>query len=85
VLLLLAAGPTLAGYGFYNLSLVHLPSAIANLILTLEPAFTAAMAYALLGERLTAIQIAGSLMIMAGVVFLRVYEGRVTRGLPAPA
>jgi drug/metabolite transporter (DMT)-like permease len=42
---------------------------------TLEPAFTAALAYFLFGERLNGVQIGGSLMILAGVVFLRIYEG----------
>ena len=75
ILFLLAAGPTVAGFGLYNVSLAYLPSSVANLILTLEPAFTAAIAYALLGERLNGVQIGGSLMILAGVVFLRIYEG----------
>jgi drug/metabolite transporter (DMT)-like permease len=74
VLFLLAAVPTVAGFGFYNLSLSHLPSSVANLILTLEPAFTAITAFILLGERFTGIQILGSLITLAGVVFLRVYE-----------
>ncbi len=75
ILFLLAAGPTVAGFGLYNVSLGYLPSSVANLIVTLEPAFTALIAYFLLGERLNAIQIGGSLMILAGVVFLRIYEG----------
>ncbi|MBN1149313.1 MAG: EamA family transporter [Anaerolineales bacterium] len=77
VLLLLAAGPTLAGFGMYNASLALLPSSVANLILTLEPPFTAVIAYFLLGERLDGVQILGSLLILAGVAFLRVYEGRL--------
>ncbi|MCX6083425.1 MAG: DMT family transporter [Caldiserica bacterium] len=76
VLFLLAAGPTVAGFGLYNVSLGYLPSSVANLILTLEPAFTAAIAYLVLGEHLNGIQIAGSLLILGGVVFLRVYESR---------
>lgn len=75
ILFLLAAGPTVAGFGLYNVSLGYLPSSVANLILTLEPAFTALIAYALLGERLTGLQLSGSMMILAGVVFLRIYEG----------
>jgi drug/metabolite transporter (DMT)-like permease len=75
LLLLLAMGPTLAGYGLYNVSLTLLPSSVANLIVSLEPAFTAAIAYFLLGERLSWVQVGGSLMILGGVVFLRVYEG----------
>jgi drug/metabolite transporter (DMT)-like permease len=75
ILFLLAAGPTLAGYGLYNVSLSYLPSSVANLIVTIEPVFTAAIAYVLLGERLNGVQIGGSAMIMAGVIVLRVYEG----------
>jgi len=83
ILLLLAAVPTVAGFGLYNVSLSYLPSSVANLIATSEPAFTAMLAYTLLGERLTGVQIGGSLMILAGVVFLRVYEGRLAgRGQP---
>ncbi len=77
VLVLLAAGPTLAGFGTYNVSLSYLPSSIANLILTLEPPFTVILAYVFLHERLTWIQLGGGLMILGGVVFLRLYEGRL--------
>lgn len=76
VLFLLAAGPTVAGFGLYNVSLSLLPSSVANLILTLEPAFTAILAYALLGERLTPTEIAGSLLILSGVLWLRWHSGR---------
>ncbi|MGD8403849.1 MAG: EamA family transporter [Anaerolineales bacterium] len=79
ILLLLAAGPTLAGYGTYNISLSYLPSSVANLILSSEPVFTAVMAYTLFGEVLTFIQIIGGLMILAGVIFLRIYEGKLLR------
>jgi drug/metabolite transporter (DMT)-like permease len=75
ILFLLAAGPTVLGFGLYNISLSYLPSSVANLIVTLEPAFTAGIAYLFLGERLTEVQILGSLLILAGVVLLRIYEG----------
>jgi drug/metabolite transporter (DMT)-like permease len=65
----------MAGFGLYNVSLSHLPSGVANLIVTLEPAFTVVIAYFLLGEHLDGMQLGGSLMILVGVVFLRVYEG----------
>jgi drug/metabolite transporter (DMT)-like permease len=78
-LFLLAAGPTVLGFGTYNISLTHLPSSVANLIVTLEPAFTAVTAYFLLGERLNGTQIFGSLLILAGVVLLRVYDGWLAR------
>jgi drug/metabolite transporter (DMT)-like permease len=78
VLFLLAAVPTVAGFGLYNVSLSLLPSSVANLIVTLEPAFTAVTAYILLGERLNNVQVIGSLTILAGVLFMRIYEGRLT-------
>jgi drug/metabolite transporter (DMT)-like permease len=80
ILFLLAAGPTVFGYGLYNLSLVYLPSSTANLIVTMEPPITAGIAYLLLGERMTALQIVGGLLILAGVVLLRIFEGRAGAG-----
>jgi drug/metabolite transporter (DMT)-like permease len=74
VLVLLAAVPTVAGFGLLNVTLTMLPSSTTNLILTIEPVFTAAIAFVLLGEHLTAVQWVGSLVILAGVVFLRIYE-----------
>lgn len=73
ILFLLAAGPTLVGFGLYNVSLSYLPSSVVNLIVTLEPVMTAMMAYLLLGEIMNGVQIGGSLMILAGVVFLRMF------------
>ncbi len=76
-LFLLGAGPTVGGFGLYNVSLSYLPSSIANLIVTSEPVFTAITAYFLFGERLDGGQLAGSLMILSGVAFLRIYQGRL--------
>jgi len=78
----LAAGPTAAGFGLYNMSLGYLPASVVNLIVTLEPALTALVAYALLGERLTSSQMAGSLLVVSAVAVLRLTEiGRVSTGL----
>ncbi len=85
ILFLLAAGPTVMGFGLYNVSLSLLPSSVANLIVTLEPAFTTLTAYILLNERLNAIQIYGSLLILASVGFLRIYEGRLAARTPVDA
>jgi drug/metabolite transporter (DMT)-like permease len=71
ILLLLAWGPTLGGYGLYMVSLSMLPASVANLIASLEPSITAALAYLFLGERLTTAQIAGSALVIAGVLLLR--------------
>lgn len=71
LLLILAAGPTLMGFGLYNMSLKTLPLAIANLILSMELVFTAIIAYFLLAERMSPLQLLGSGLIMGGVLMLR--------------
>jgi drug/metabolite transporter (DMT)-like permease len=80
ILIVLAAGPTVLGFGAINVSLTLLPSSVANLLLTSEPVFTALIAFVLLGERLSGVQIAGSLVILSGVVCLRVYDGWLASG-----
>jgi drug/metabolite transporter (DMT)-like permease len=71
LLLLLAAGPTLLGFGLYNVSLGHLPSSTANLILTLEPVFTGVIAFFLLDERMNSLQLTGSALIITALIILR--------------
>lgn len=71
LLVSLAAGPTLFGFGLYNVSLGMLPSSTANLILTLEPVITAITAYFLLGERLSRIELIGSGLILGALILLR--------------
>lgn len=74
-LIFLGVVPSLGGFGLYTLSLRFLPPTVANLIATLEPALTAIWAYFLLNESLNGIQLAGSLMLFAGIILLRVGEG----------
>ncbi len=74
ILFLLAAGPTVLGYGLYTVSLVHLPSGVANLIATLEPVFTAVIAWLWFHEQLNPAQILGSILILSGVVVLRLFD-----------
>jgi drug/metabolite transporter (DMT)-like permease len=56
ILVFLAIGPTIGGYGLYTTSLQFLPASVANLIATLEPAFTAVLAYIFLNEKMTALR-----------------------------
>jgi drug/metabolite transporter (DMT)-like permease len=73
VLFLLSAIPTLGGFGLLNVSLTLLPASVASLIVSMEPVFTAVIAYILLGEVLTAVQLAGGALILGGVVVLRLF------------
>ena len=78
VLISLAVVPTMGGFGLYMVSLTYLPASVANLIATLEPVITAGLAYILLGEQLTRLQLLGSALILASVVILRINEGRAS-------
>jgi drug/metabolite transporter (DMT)-like permease len=75
ILFVLAAVPTLGGYGLYMVCLSYLPSSVANLIATSEPVYTVILAYFFFGERLNVIQLAGGAIILSGVVLLRIFEG----------
>jgi drug/metabolite transporter (DMT)-like permease len=74
MLVALALGPTIGGYGLYGVSLTYLSASAANLIATLEPTMTAALAYFLLGETFTTQQVVGSILVLLGVVILRVWD-----------
>jgi drug/metabolite transporter (DMT)-like permease len=80
---LLAVGPTLGGYGLYTVSLTYLPTSTANLILTLEPAMTAGLAFLFLGERLTLPQLLGGTVVLIGVFVLRLSD-RIGQPIDAP-
>jgi len=76
LLIFLAVGPTLSGFGLYTLSLGYLPASVANLIATLEPVFTTGLAYLFLGERLTLPQWLGGAMVITAVIILHAGEGK---------
>ena len=71
ILFFLGVAPTLGGFGLYTLSIRYLSPTTANLIATLEPAFTAIWAYFLLSEILTGPQLFGSFLVLLGVILLR--------------
>jgi DME family drug/metabolite transporter len=71
VLIILSWVPTLLGYGLYNTSMNYLPASIANLLATSEPAMTAVEAYIFLDERMTMIQIIGSVIILSAVLIVQ--------------
>lgn len=74
LLVFLGIVPTSGGFGLYTLSLRYLSPTTANLIATLEPAFTAIWAYFLLNEILTGTQLLGGVLVFAGVMLLRFGE-----------
>ncbi|MBK8031945.1 MAG: DMT family transporter [Chloroflexi bacterium] len=84
ILILLSFGPTVLGFGLYTASMRYLSASTASLLATLEPAFTAVEAYLWLGERLSIVQIIGSLVILAGVVLVRLEKEPETPKASSP-
>lgn len=84
-LVLLSLGPTIGGYGLYTASLNYLPAVTANLVVTLEPAMTAAQSYLFLGERLTALQLIGGGLIVSSVFLVYLSDHREIHAVPVAA
>lgn len=82
MLIFLAIGPTLSGFGLYTLSLGYLPASVANLIATLEPVFTTGLAYIFLGETLTLPQWIGGAMVIGAVAILHTGENKQPKNEP---
>jgi len=76
ILIFLGVAPTLGGFGLYTLSMRYLSPTVTNLIATFEPVLTAVWAFLLFGELLHGIQLMGSLVLFAGIILLRLGEGR---------
>jgi drug/metabolite transporter (DMT)-like permease len=74
ILVILAIGPSLAGFGLYTLSMRYLQASMASLIGSLEPALTAIMAIFILGETLVAWQWLGSGLILAAILLAQSEE-----------
>ena len=70
-LLALALGPTLGSYLMLGKSLERLPASVVSIIATSEPVVAAVLAWAVLGQTLTPVQIAGGGAVLAGVLLLQ--------------
>jgi drug/metabolite transporter (DMT)-like permease len=77
--LLLGSG-LLAGFGgvfFFYLGLAHGPiSMVKPIAFTLGPAIAVLLAWALMGERLTAAKLVGVVLVLAGVILIAGFGGR---------
>ncbi len=71
VLVFLALGPTLGGFGAYTIGLSHLPASVASILAAFEPVTTAIVAYFAFGEMLDPLQLIGAGLILWSVVMLR--------------
>ena len=75
LILIVLSFPTVLGYGLYNASMHYLPASIANLLATLEPVMTAVEAYIFLDERMTIVQVVGSVITLSAVLIVQCEKG----------
>lgn len=67
LLLALALGPQLAGHSAFNWSLRYLSPAFVAIAILGEPVGAAALAYLVLGERVGPLELAGFVLLLAGI------------------
>jgi drug/metabolite transporter (DMT)-like permease len=60
-----------AGQGLIAYALAHLPAAFSSVSLLFQPVMAALFAWVLLGEPLVALQVAGGLVVLAGIYLAR--------------
>ncbi|MEV0995747.1 DMT family transporter [Nonomuraea sp. NPDC050202] len=68
-LLLLALGPQVLGWSLITYSLPRQPAALTSLLLLVQPMSTVAVATLALGERPSALQLAGCAVVVLGVLY----------------
>ena len=71
------------GYLFISISLPRLPAVLTSIILLVQPVITVGLSMVLLGERPSAIQLAGVALVVGGIAFATVPLARVRDGLRA--
>lgn len=81
----LAVVPTVVAYSLFNRGLRGVRSATASTLGLLEPVVAALLATLLLGERLSAVAVAGALLILVGLVLIVRSMARMTQSPRAPA
>ena len=72
----LAIGPQLLGHSAFNWALKHVSASFIALVILGEPIGSAALAWAIFGERFAPLQLAGFLMLLAGIYLASRGEGK---------
>jgi drug/metabolite transporter (DMT)-like permease len=84
VLIVLAIGPTLGGYGLFTLSLRYAPARIASLIVVMEVPIATVIAVIFLGEHLVWPQVAGMALVLLAATLPGLGAERAARGQQEP-
>jgi drug/metabolite transporter (DMT)-like permease len=84
-LALLALTSQVVGWLLISVSLIRLPAVVTSILLTLQPVGSVLLAAALLDERPSALQLAGTAAILAGLLIASAGRGRERSRAHAPA
>jgi drug/metabolite transporter (DMT)-like permease len=76
LILYIAVFGTAISFGLYNLGIRSIKATHASITATLEPVFAGIIAYALLGEGLEPLQIAGGGLVIFSILLLQIRQGR---------
>ena len=80
----LILGATIIAFSAYTFALGRIQASVASILAMSEIAFVAAYAYLLLGERLTAGQLLGAALVIAGVLLLSLKRRNRAATAPEP-
>ncbi|GHF76252.1 drug/metabolite transporter (DMT)-like permease [Amycolatopsis bartoniae] len=83
LLVAVALFSTALAYAVGTTALRHLPAAVASVIGLLEPVVATASAWALLGEKLSWLQLLGALVLLSGAAIVQRVHSRQTQAQPA--
>lgn len=75
---------TVVCFVLWNIGVQKLGATTSGLFLNFNPIFTAALAFVLLGEKMTDIQLLGSALVIAGCYFFSYFKTKKWRGKLAP-
>jgi drug/metabolite transporter (DMT)-like permease len=76
LILYIAVFGTSLSFGLYSLGIRSIKATHASITATLEPVFAGIIAYALLGETLEPLQIAGGGLVIFSILLLQIRQGR---------
>ena len=70
---------TLGGYGLFNYALGRVEASKASMFVNLIPVFTLILAFLILGEKLTYVEMVASIVILSGVVVTQIPTERIKK------
>ena len=85
LLVIMAVVATVIAYLASSAALRHLPPSVVSVVSLLEPVVATALAWALLGQALSAVQILGGVVLLGGALIVRLAGQPTPAGEPLPS